>query len=49
VGNILSLSRSCLASGIKKNIVENELTIPPGVVGNGGKTAILQFKELVRR
>jgi len=49
VGNLLSYYRSCLASGIKKSIVEQELTIPPGVVCEKGKKAVLQYKELVRR
>jgi len=49
VGNILSKYRSCLASGIKKSIVEQELTIPPGVICDKGKKAILHYKGIVRR
>jgi len=38
-----------LASGIKKSIVEQELTIPPGVICDKGKKAILHYKGIVRR
>ena len=45
----MSQNRSCLASGIKKNFVEQEITFPPGVVYEVGKSVILSYEELVRK